>query len=136
MLSFLLSGSFLFSLVFLSGLLLLVAGLLLLFNVGLLFFLEQLLAIADILLQSVDSGSGSLGGDGRELPSSSGDVSSAGFASPDSDGGSSDGVLSTEGADIFGSLKNLNSLDLLSEFRSVSSSVLSGDSDLHSSSFH
>ena len=82
------------------------------------------------LLQTSNGSSDSGGCGGSQLPASTSDGSLATTASPDSSGLSSDGIFAAEGASVGGVSRDLESLSDLSQGSTISSAVLTRDTDL------
>lgn len=85
------------------------------------------------LSQSSDGGSDGVGGSSGDGVSATGNGLLAGGTSPDTNGTSSNGGLSAEGAVVSGVLLDFQLLTLSSQRRTVSDTVLTGDSNLLSS---
>lgn len=85
------------------------------------------------LAQAANGGTDGNGGGGGRDVGSSGDDLVATRARPDTDVGALDGVLTAELAGVLSVLGNFDLLDLLTDGRTVASSVLSNDTDLLSS---
>ena len=85
------------------------------------------------LAQAADGGADGDGGSGGRDVSSTSDDLVATSASPDTDIGALDGVLTAELAGVLSVLGNFDLADLLTDGRTVASSVLSNDTDLLSS---
>lgn len=85
------------------------------------------------LAQAADGGTDSNGSSGGRDVGTSGDDLVAATTSPDTDVRALDGVLTAELAGVLSVLGNFDLLDLLTDGRTVASSVLSNDTDLLSS---
>lgn len=87
------------------------------------------LRLAD-LTQTTDGAAHSSSGGGAQGPRTASNLLVAGAALPHTDNGTLNGVLAAERAGVAAVLRNLNLLDLATQRRTVTVTVLACDSDL------
>ena len=95
--------------------------------------------VLSLLSDSTQTGDGRLGSDGsgrRQHVCTTSDLPVRGLALPDASSDSLDGLLSTEGADVLGSLGDFEFLHDLTEGSTIAAAVLSADSNLLCSLCH